>query len=448
MKKINGLLGAMAVLGILAGCERTTILAGQRFDTRTPLDESIPAESGIGVPDPGPVANRSAPVALGAAVSNADWTHRGGSAARAMPHLALSAAPQRIWTANIGAGDSRRSRIATAPVVAGGKLFAIDSRNQLTALAAASGGALWQISLAPAGESPEATSGGGLAFGDGKLFAATGFGELIAIDPASGAVLWRQRFDGPVTGAPAVQGNTVYVSGRDGAAWAVNTADGKLKWVHSGVRQNTAILGGLAPAVGDRRIVLPYSVGQVVAMDLAKGEPVWQGAVAGQRMGRAVAYVPELTGDPVIHGGRAYVGSASGRTAAFRLDTGAMLWEAREGAMGPVWPVGNAVFLVSDDGRLVRLDAASGETVWAVPMGLFTRDRVKRQRDVIAHYGPVLAGGRLVVASSDGLVRFFAPDSGAELGVIEMPSGAVAAPAVAGGIMYVVTANGQVQAFR
>lgn len=448
VKKINGLIGAVAVLGILAGCERTTIMAGQRFDTRTSLDESIPAESGIGVADSTPQVNRAVPVALGAVVNNGEWSHRGGSAARAMPHLALSAQPQRIWSASIGSGDSRRARIATAPVVAGGKIFAIDSRNQLTALAAGSGGQIWQISLAPAGESADATSGGGLAHGDGKLFAATGFGELVAINPASGGVLWRQRFDGPVTGAPAVVGNTVYVAGRDGAAWAVNAADGKLKWVQPGLRQNAGILGGLAPAIGDRRIVLPYSAGQVRALDLAKGEPVWQGAVAGQRLGRAVAYISELTGDPVIHGGRVYVGSASGRVAAFRADTGVMLWEAREGAMGPVWPVGNAVFLVSDEGRLVRLDAASGETIWAKPMGLFTRDRVKRQRDVVAHYGPVLAGGRLVVASSDGLVRFFAPDSGAELGVIEMPSGAVAAPAVAGGIMYVVTANGQVQAFR
>ncbi|MGB1006987.1 MAG: hypothetical protein ACPGVX_07405, partial [Thalassobaculaceae bacterium] len=32
---------------------------------------------------------------------------------------------------------------------------------------------------------------------------------------------------------------------------------------------------------------------------------------------------------------------------------------------------------------------------------------------VYAHYGPVLAGGRLVVASSDGVLRFFTPESGA-----------------------------------
>ncbi|MFN3294401.1 MAG: PQQ-binding-like beta-propeller repeat protein, partial [Gemmobacter sp.] len=304
--------------------------------------------------------------------------------------------------------------------------------------------------VTPAGESPEAASGGGLAVGDGKLFVTTGFGELIALNPATGAVLWRQRFDGPVSGAPAVVGGTVYVAGRDAAAWAVNAADGKIRWVQSGVRQSAGLLGGSAPAVADKVVVMPFASGQVAALDRAKGDMAWMGAVAGQRAGRAAAFVADLTGDPVVSGGRVYVGSAAGRTAAFRLDTGEMLWEAREGAMGPVWPVGNAVFTVTDDGRLVRLDAATGETVWATPLGHFTNDRPRRQLGVVAHYGPVLAGGRLVVASSDGLVRFVAPDSGAVLGVIEMGpgGGAAAAPAVAGGTLYVVTTGGQVQAFR
>lgn len=448
MARILGLMGAVALAGALAGCERPTILAGQRFDTRTPLDATLPAAEGARVPEPAPAANRAAPVALGAAVTNADWTHRGGSATRAMPHLALSAAPQRIWSAQIGAGDNRRNRIATAPVVAGGRVFAMDARNRLSALSTANGAAIWTLDVTPPGESPEAAGGGGLAHGEGALFVTTGFGELMAVNPASGGIIWRQKFDGPVSGAPAVMGGTVYVAGRDGAGWAVNAADGKLLWVQQGVRSGSGLAGGAAPAVGGNLVVMPHSSGQVIALDRAKGDPKWQGAVAGQRAGRAAAFVAELTGDPVMAGGRVYLGSAAGRTAAFATDTGVQLWEAREGAMGPVWPVGNAVFLVSDIGSLVRLDAATGETVWSVPMGHFVKEKVRRQSTVAVHYGPVLAGGRLVVASSDGLVRFFAPDSGAALGVIEMPAGAAAPPAVAGGTLFVVTDNGQVQAFR
>lgn len=443
-----GLIGAVALAGVLAGCERPVYLAGQRFDTRTPLDETLPATPGGLVAETAAPANRSVPVAVGGAVSNADWSHRAGSATRAMPNLALSASPQRVWSAAIGTADNRRNRIATAPIVAAGRVFAMDARNRVTALSTANGGTVWSLDVTPAGEAAGGAGGGGLAYGAGMLFVTTGFGELLAVNPASGGVVWRQRFDGPVSGAPAVVGNSVYVSGRDGAGWSVNAADGKVNWVLAGVRRGAGVAGGVAPAVTDRLVIMPYSAGQVIAVDRAKGTPTWQGAVAGQRFGRAAAFVTDLTGDPVVSGGKVYVGSAAGRTAAFALDSGVMLWEAREGAMGPVWPVGNAVFLVSDVGSLVRLDANTGATVWSVPMGHFTQTKVRRQNTVVAHYGPVMAGGRLVVASSDGLVRFFAPDSGAALGVIQMPAGAAAAPAIAGGTLYIVTENGQVQAFR
>lgn len=448
MAKLAGLLGAVALIGTLAGCERAVILSGQRFDTRTPRDESLPAGQGQNVPDAGGQTNRAVPVALGNPVANGEWGHRGGSASHAMPHVALSGNPQRIWSASIGTGENRRRRMVTAPVVGGGAVFAMDAMNRVTALSTANGGQIWSLDVTLAGERSESAGGGGLAYAEGRLIVATGFGELISVDPSNGGIRWRQRFDGPVAGAPAISGNTVYVSGRDGAGFAVDAATGRKLWFRPGLRQMSAVQGGIAPAVGDGRVVMPYSSGQVVALDRSSGAPVWQGAVAGQRRGRAAAFVSDLTGDPVLSGGKVYAGTSSGMTAAWRADNGELLWEAHEGSMNPVWPVGGAVFLVSDEGRLVRLDAANGETVWSVPMGHYVKERVKRQLATHAHYGPVLAGGRLVVASSDGQLRFFSPESGALLNSVQMPAGAVAAPAVAGGTLYVATDNGQVQAFR
>jgi outer membrane protein assembly factor BamB len=52
------------------------------------------------------------------------------------------------------------------------------------------------------------------------------------------------------------------------------------------------------------------------------------------------------------------------------------------------------------------------------------------------------------VASSDGLLRFFSPTDGSLVATAEVPGGAAAQPALAGGVMYVVSANGQLHAFR
>lgn len=449
---LNRGIGALALLGLLAACgDREVILEGQRFGLRVPLEASAGAETGATVALPpelsGERVNESRPVSLPAPVANADWTHRAGSPSHLMPHLALSAAPQRVWTANIGAGDSRRQKITAAPVVAGGRIFVMDAANQVSAVST-TGEVLWSADATLPGERAQSASGGGLGYGEGRLFVTTGFGELIALDPATGAVQWRQRFEAPVTGAPTVAGGMVYISARDSGGWAISAADGRQRWVLSGVPSSSGRAAPAAPAVAGDTVYFPFGSGEIVAATAARGEERWTGAVAGRRPGRAVAFIGDITGDPVVAGGVVYAGSAAGRTVALRTDTGQEVWSAPEGAYGPVAVAGGSVFLVSDEARLVRLDAASGAPVWSVGMPLYDRDNPRRQVGIHAHFGPILAGGRLVVVSDDRLIRLFAPENGALAGTVELPSGAAAAPALAGGTLYVVTGNGQLHAFR
>ena len=150
----------------------------------------------------------------------------------------------------------------------------------------------------------------------------------------------------------------------------------------------------------------------------------------------------------MVFGNVVYAGNHSGRAAAFDATTGQPLWSADEGAMSPVWLTSGALFLITDENRLVRLDAATGETVWAVDLPFFTRQRIARRKASFAHYGPVLAGGRVIVASDDGQLRSYDPASGSLIGAIPIGAGAATNPIVAGGTLYLVTEDGQLRAFR
>jgi outer membrane protein assembly factor BamB len=86
--------------------------------------------------------------------------------------------------------------------------------------------------------------------------------------------------------------------------------------------------------------------------------------------------------------------------------------------------------------------------IWSVEMPYFEAEKIKRRKAIYAHYGPVLAGGRIMVVSSDGLLRAFNPEDGSLTHTAEIPGGASAQPAVAGGVLYVVSGNGQLHAFR
>ncbi len=449
MSRLRSGICALAALAALAACERPVILEGQRFDVRTPLAEAAPAGEGAAVAVASALPeNRSEPARLPAPVANADWTHRAGNAAHQVaPHMSLSATPQRIWSVGIGDGNTRRQRITAAPVVSGGRVFAMDSASRVTAVSAA-GEPLWVADVALPGEPGDAVSGGGLAAAADRLFVTTGFGELLALDAASGAVLWRQRFDGPVAGAPTVADGTVYVTGRNAGGWAVDAASGRQRWVLSGVLASAGRAAPGAPAVAGDLVIFPFAAGELIAASRAEGNATWFAPVTGRRAGRSAAFVADVTGDPVVSGAVTYAGTAAGRTLALDTRSGAQVWAVTEGALGPVWPAGGSVYLVNDLGQLVRLDAATGERVWSVQMPHFTTDRLRRQKGIVAHFGPLVAGGRVLVASSDGMLRSFAPEDGTLLAETAIPGGAAAAPAVAGGTLYVTGADGQLHAFR
>lgn len=436
--------GALAVLALISGCgEGELILDGQRQDVRDAVIGGAPEDAVPLAPSEG----ASVPVSLGAARSNGDWTHRGGNPAHRAGHVALGGTLAQAWSARIGQGDSRKNRITADPVIDGGRIFTLDSQ-ALVAATGTNGAPLWQADLTPSADRSGDASGGGLAAGEGLVFATTGFGELVALNPASGAVVWRQRFDAAVGGAPAVAEGRVYVVARDGSAWAVRASDGKVEWSLPGTPSASGVMGVSAPAVDARQVIFPFSSGQMIAVDKAAGTGLWSSYVAGQRRGRAYASISDLTGDPVIADGTVYAGTSAGRLAAVNADTGQTIWSVRDGATSPVAVAGGALFLVNDEDQLVRLDAGTGEEIWRVDMPYFTKERDKRRKAIYAHYGPVLAGGRLVIASSDGLIRSFDPQSGAVLSAVELPGGAASAPAVAGGTLYVVTKDGTLRAFR
>ncbi|WP_297620297.1 PQQ-binding-like beta-propeller repeat protein [uncultured Roseicyclus sp.] len=439
-------LGLMGVLA-LAACERESILSGERFDTRTPLAATRPGPDGRAPASGGAVADGARAITLPAAMRIESWSSRGFDAQNRLPHAALSANPVEIWAADIGQGNTRRNRIATDPVAGNGAVFTIDAAAELRASSLETGAALWTASLIPDFDRGGNASGGGLALAGGRVFATTPYGEVLALDAATGAVVWRQRL-GTVLGAPSVSGGLVYVVGRNSEAWAIAAEDGRLRWRIPSTDAPAVLVGGAAPAVADGRVVFPFPSGELASVFAQTGVTIWNSFVVGGRLGTAYATLNDITSDPVVIGGTIYAGNQSGRVVAIDTRSGRTLWQASEGAYSPVLVAGGSVFFVSDRNELIRLDADSGARIWGSELPLFEANRERRRKAVFGHYGPILAGGRLVVASGDGVIRLFAPDTGALSGTLALRGGAASHPIVVGDTLLVVSTEGRLHAYR
>lgn len=450
---LRGMIIMATALGLLAACAQDDeILPGQRFGVDVPLSQTVEASEGdpavtvAGVVE----SDRTLPITLPEPVDHAEWGHRNGSVRHRIRHPALDLPLEAAWSAAIGEGDTRRHRITASPVAGDGRIFTLDSRTTVTAFSLADGARLWSVALTPPGENPESASGGTLALAGGRLYVATGFGELTSLDPETGAEIWSRSFEAPMTGGVTVYEGLLYGVSRDSRAWALEADTGRVRWELPGVPAEALVKGGPAPVLTENLVIFPFGSGDLVGALRLNGIRIWQGGVSGRRMGLARASITDITGDPVIDGQTLYVGNQAGRSVALEVSSGNLIWSIEEGALGPAWPSGGSVFIISDRNALLRLDAADGSRIWETELPNFVAaDKPQhRWKAVTAHHGPILAGGILWVASSDGLLRGFDPVSGEMTEEVPIRDGAASAPIVVGRTLYVVSKRGELLAFR
>jgi outer membrane protein assembly factor BamB len=437
-------LGLLGVVAVLTACsEPDVILPGHRENVRSVLQNQSDVVQGPAAFE----GNQTRTISLPSARVNKDWTQSTGSTATRISHAALGGSLSLAWSADIGEGDSRKHRITADPVVSNGRIFTLDAQSIVTATAT-SGAPLWQVDLRPARDQAGDASGGGLVVSGDTVYISIGLGVLAALDASDGTVRWTQQLDASGSGTPTVSGDLVYVAAGDNTGWAVNRNDGTVAWQIGSSGDTNNVLGAPAPALTDDLAIFAFGSGEVQAVFRRGGLNRWDASVLGKRNGRALSNISDVTAAPVVSGNSVFVGNQSGRIAALDVRSGARLWTARDGAIGPVWPVGDSVFAVSDLNELMRLDAADGSKIWGVALPNFVKRKPKHQKRVVPHHGPIVAGGRVIIASGDGVLRSYDPTNGALVASVEVPGGATSAPVVADRTLYVVSAQGKLLAYR
>ncbi len=422
-----------------------TALAGLLVLTACSKKEEILQGERIGLRAVAEVEEASLELNLPAATVNASWTHRNGNAAHFQSHPALSSNPKRIWSTDIGTGNKKRQRLASDPIVANGRIYTLDADGTVAAFGL-NGSKQWSVDLKLQNSPKSDGSGGGLAFADGRVAVTTGVGEVALLDAQTGAIQWRHRAESGISVAPAFDGETVVVVTGENRAFGLDAKNGRMRWKQRSNTIGASILGAGTPAIVSGVAIVPFGSGEVQGIVLSNGLQAWNQVINGQRIGSARGLMKAVSGGPVVVGDTVYVGTNSGRLTALDRRSGQRIWTAREGAVGPVWPAGNSLFVLTDEQKLKRLDRETGAELWVTDLPLYRKE--KRQRGNYGHYGPVLAGGRLYVAGSDGTIRAFDPATGNLVNSISVSGGAASQVVVAAGRMYVLSNSGQLIAFQ
>jgi outer membrane protein assembly factor BamB len=451
MKQLRGVALAVSLAALLGGCG---VFKGGDNKPKTPTIGKriavLSAESDVEV-DPS-IADVA--VIVPPAVANEVWSQPGGNSSKSMGHLALGESPARVWTAQIE-GASKSERLGSAPIVAEGKLFVVDTRAQLTAFDAASGAKVWQARIGDAEASgglkilsggSRALFGGGASYDDGKVFATNGVGDIVAFNAKTGEQLWKKRPGGPLRGAPGLGNGNVYAMSQDNQIYALRTSDGNLEWSRSGTLETAGVFGIATPAVAQGTVIAGYSSGELSAYRYENGQEVWQDALARTSISTAVATLSDVDADPVIDQGRVFAVGLGGRMVSLELVTGQRLWELNVAGIATPWVAGEWLFVVTDEAKLLCVSRINGKVRWSSQLPRYRKKKDKS--GPIFWQGPVLAGNRLVLTSTNGDLLYASPTDGSVLSKSDLDSPAFLPPVVAGGMVFVLDNSGRISAFR
>lgn len=377
--------------------------------------------------------------------TNRDWPQAGGAANNAMHHLSAKGDLAPVWRVSIGEGSDDDTQLLAQPVIAGGRVYTMDSAAEVRAQQASSGAQIWRRRLKTETEE-EGVLGGGLAFSGGRLFATTGFGEVFALDAATGKEIWRRFVMGPIRAAPTVYGRRVFVITITNELHVLDAGDGRLIWSYSGITESAGLLGGAGPVVDGSVVVAPFSSGEIVALRVENGRQVWADSLTTLGRMDPISSLAHIRGRPVVDRGRVFVTSNSGRTVAIDLRTGNRVWEKRIGAIHGPWVAGQFIYLLSNNGEVVCLARRTGGIRWVRMLQRF-EDEEDREGPIVWS-GPVLAGDRLIVAGSNGEVWSISPYSGKLLGRIKVSGPVYITPAIANETVYLLTDDAELVALR
>ena len=235
---------------------------------------------------------------------------------------------------------------------------------------------------------------------------------------------------------PFVDGERVYVAGHGGDVQALTVASGKPIW-----RVDTELELSGGPAVGEGIVVVGGSGGDLVALDSETGAERWRVATGG-----------EVLAAPNIADGLVVVRTVDGRLRGLRRANGSEAWSYEQpvprltlrGNGSPVID-GDMVIAGLDNGKVVSLSLATGELLWSTTVAPSQgRTEIERLVDIDS---PVrVIGDDIFVVGYHGRIAMLARDTGQLWWGRELSSNR--GLAVDRDTIYVTTADSSVVALR
>ncbi len=336
---------------------------------------------------------------------------------------------RKLWSAKVG-GGGEDLRLALSPATDGARIYAASHAGRVGAFDAESGRRLWSVDT-------DLPLSAGPAFGNGILALGTSDGDLVALDAADGSERWRQPVGSEVLASPAVGSGVVALRTVDGRLRGIAAADGVELWSVEQSVPRLILRGNARPVIAGLTVVAGFDNGRLGAYDVTTGEAAWEFTLAAPAGRTELDRLVDVSAGVKVVGDDVYAVGYQGRLLGVALESGQALWQREMSSFSGLDADWNNVYVTDDAGEVVAVARNSGRPVW--------RQDGLRRRDVTA---PTPYQNAVVVGDFEGYLHWLAAEDGSMLARTRVDSSRVTGPPlVVGEVLYAQSDGGSLVAF-
>lgn len=315
---------------------------------------------------------------LGSGVAGgADWPGFGGPTADGVaPDTGLNKdwanrPPKTLWT--VAMSDDGHS----GPSVADGKVFIVDHRDEkdlVRAIDFTTGQDIWSFAYTDSKRSRYGFTESTPLVAGGKVYVVSRLCKVNCLDESTGTLIWSRdvlkdfaakHAEWDWASSPAlVDGKLIVVAGgKDAALVALDAQTGKTVWQGPG-SSPPAYATPLIRTLNGKQQIVAFVAEGLIGIDPANGERLWSFPWLVEHT--------QNTATPIVKGNTIFIATAWGKGSAMVDVTGNQpksLWETKEMQARVSSPVlyGDRIYGTQDPGKLVCMDARTGQVIWKRP---------------------------------------------------------------------------------
>jgi outer membrane protein assembly factor BamB len=370
--------------------------------------------------------------------ANGDWP----MFMRDAGHSAVAPVPDRPLEGRLKWRFDTGEPIVSSPAIVGERVFLSTGDRRVVVVDAETGRPVWERPVSgPVNSSP--------AVAGGLVFVGLRDGTTVAMDRETGDVRWERRADGLEYSSPAVLDGVLYIGSGDRMLYALDAVNGDLRWTYEATDMIVA-----DPVVNGEIVAVTSEDGVLHIVDVATGN-------------RRLDVAMRATGAPVLLDDLVYVADRRGVLVAvdwhqrimpfekgFRwLRTQLWAWGmfgSPPVTKGIAWAfldldrrfVGSPVlangrlYVATKTGQVVAIEQEERETAWEFDAGA----------PMVA--SPTVVGDLVLVGDSVGTLHALDASSGDKLWEIQTGKGIVSTPVFAHGTAYVTSLDGSLYAIE